>query len=441
MAVMLVVGLAVPSNAGAEWVSFGEFLLAGGMAENPLMMGTGESESLRGWQNQATTRLTLGARAEWDLTECEVVYSPYGEFYEESEINQVSHALGVFWGHRYTPRLSFSLREDFSYSPRLPTEPGATYVGGALVSDSSLVSNDFRPTLFFRATPKSSLSWTYRNLVRNYGSDELMDTTVNALGMEYSRTFGQHVIGSTGYEFGVYAFGDNVLPPVPFEVKEFCRKKPQDPKCVALSVLEAQPFAEDQGFGRHRGFIGYAFDIPAGFHLDIDAGYDFLVASRDEFGSIAEPFVRSTVGWSGHRLHASLGYEQGLDEGGAIIAAAEIRIARFDGRFRFTDSASLEISVLRDARLTLDDEIPGDTTLTTLRGTTSFIYELGHGWSVLASVAHDRQTSTGTFAVPSEINASRFALGAAWSFGRDFTRARRPPPGNTGPVSGGMPRT
>lgn len=431
---LLAAGLGATTGVEAAWDFFGDILLSTGWAENPRLLETDEPASLRGGQMTGTSRLRFGARSRWERTDFEFTYSPYGEIYEESDLNQLSHALGLSWAHRYTPRLSLSVKEDFNYNPRLPTDPNATGSGGALVSDSSIVGNDFNQTLSYRTTQKSSLAWTYRNIARIYSSDQLLDTSVNALGMEYSRTFGRHVGVSTGYELGLYSFHDGLPPPVTPAMKDFCKKTPLDPNCTSLVAAAAQPPAEDQGFDRHRAYAGYAYDFPAGLHFAFDGGYDFLEFRQSEFGSVSEPFVRSSLGWNGTRVHISLGYEQGLDEGGGILTGAELKRGRAEGNIRITDSASLDLSVSRDVRKSLDnDAVSAGTTLTTLRGGALFTYELTRTWALIAFYTNDWQTATGTSAVPTESRASRFSLGASWTFERRNLRSPRPPGGATWP--------
>ena len=276
--------------------------------------------------------------------------------------------------------------------------------------------------LSFRATEKSSLAWTYRNIARIYSSDQLLDTYGNTLGTEYSRTFGPHVVVSTGYEFGIFSFSDGLPPEVSTAFLDFCVINPVDPNCVTYSELLAQPPAEDQGFDRHRAYAGFGYDIPAGLHLAIDGGYDLLVYSQSGLGSVSRPFARASAGWNGARLYTRVGYEQGLDEGGGILTNAELGRGQANMRVLFTDNASLDLSVSRDVRQSLDID-GGSTgiTLTTLRGGTSFTYKLPRGWALIASYTQDRQTARGTSAVPAASRANRCAMGASWSFGRRTT--------------------
>lgn len=409
--------IGTPSGAEAAWDYFGEIRFAGGWAENPGLLDSSQPASLRGGQMEAASRLSLGARSEWEKTDFEFSYSPYGEIYEDSDLNQLSHALGLSWDHRFTQRLSLSLREDFNYNPKLPTDPNGADIGGALSSDSSITASDFRQSLSLRATQKSTLDWTYRNILRNYSFDQLLDTSGNAFGMDYSRTFGPLVVVSAGYEFGVYSFSDGLPPPVPSDLETFCAAQPLDPNCIAFTTAAAQPPAEDQGFGRHRAYAGYAYDSPPGFHFDIDAGYDQVVFSESDSGSVSEPFARTSLGWNGTRFYTRVGYEQGLDEGGGVVTVAELKRGWADGLLRFTDNASLELSVSRDVRRSLDyDGAPAETTLTTLRGMSSFTYKLSRAWALIAVFTHDKQTATGTSAVPSESRANRYGLGASWTF-------------------------
>lgn len=415
--IALAAGSGIPSGAEAAWNFFGEIVLAGGKVENPRMLDPDAPASLRRTQMEAATRLTLGTRSTWDKTDFEIAYSPYGEFYEDSDLSQLSHALGLSWDHRYTPRLSLGLAEAFNYNPKLPTDPNGASLGGALVSDSSTLANDFKLALSFRTTQKSSLAWTYRSIERAYSSDQLLDTSGDGLGMEYQRTFGPHVVMSTAYEFGLYSFKDGLPPPVSAAMQDFCTLTPSDPNCIALAALAAQPPAEDQGSGRHRIYAGYAYDVPAGLHVAFDGGYDHLVFSDKDFGSASMPFVRTSLGWNGKRLTGRLGYEQGLDEGGGVLTSAELRRYRVDGHIRFTDNASLELSIAHDERHSVDyDGATTDTALTTLRAGTSFTYKLQRGWALIAAFIHDSQTSSGTSAVPTQGQANRYALGASWSF-------------------------
>src|SRR5688572_4041770 len=262
---LLAVGMGFPSTAMAAWGFFGEILLTGGRAANPGLLDTDQPASLRRGQKQGTSRLTLGARSGWEKSDFKLSYSPYGDFYEDSDLSQLSHALGVTWDHRFTPRFSLKLVEDFIHNPKLPTDPNGADLGGALVPGTSITTSDFNQALSFRVTPKNSLSWTYRNIIRLYSSDQLLDTWGNALGMEYSRTLGSHVVVSTGYEFGAYSFRDGL------------------PSAQGGLSAEIPPPAEDQDFGRHRVYGGYAYDFPAGLHVDFDGGFDHLVFTHDDF--------------------------------------------------------------------------------------------------------------------------------------------------------------
>lgn len=419
LVLLLAAGIGIPSYTGAGWEYFGEILLSAGRAGNPSLLDSDEPASQRRGQMLWTSRLTLGARAGWEKTDFEFSYSPYGELYEDSDLSQLSHALSLSWDHHFTPRLSLGLREDFSYNPKLPTDPNGAGIGGALVSDTSIAASDFRQSLSFRATEKSSLVWTYRNIERIYSSDQLLDTFGNAFSTEYSRTFGPHVVVSTGYEFGIYSFRDGEPPEVSTAFLDFCALNPVDPNCVTYAELLAQPPAGDQGFDRHRAYVGFGYDVPAGLHLTIDGGYDLLVYSQNDFGSVSRPFARASAGWNGTRFYARVGYEQGLDEGGGILTNAEFKRGQATARVIFTDNASLDLSVSRDVRESLDiDGGPTGITLTTVRGGSSFTYKLQRGWALIASYGQDFQTSRGTSSVPAEIRSNRYAMGASWNFGR-----------------------
>ena len=386
LVLLLAVAMCLPSNAMAGWGFFGEILLMGGRAANPGLLDTDQPASLRRGQGQGTSRLTLGARSAWEKSDFKLSYSPYGEFYEDSDLSQLSHALGVTWDHRFTPRVSMKLVEDFIHNPKLPTDPNGAAVGGALVPDTSITTSDFNQSLSFRATQKDSLSWTYRNIMRLYSSDQLLDTLGSAPGMEYSRTFGPHVVVSTGYEFGAFYFRDGL------------------------------PSDQDQNFRRHRVYGGYAYDFPAGLHVDFDGGFDHLVFTQNDSDSVSKPFVRSSLGWSGTRVHTRLGYEQGLDEGGGVMTSAWLQRVWTEAHVRLTDRASFDLSISGDVRQSLDEVDPAAITLRTLRGGSSFTYRLPRNWALIAAVTHDRQTSTGTTAIPTEMRANRFALGGSWSF-------------------------
>ena len=82
--VLLVAAIGIPSGAEAAWDYFGEIRFGGGWAENPGLLDSSQPASLRGGQMEAASRLSLGARSEWEKTDFEFSYSPYGEIYEDS---------------------------------------------------------------------------------------------------------------------------------------------------------------------------------------------------------------------------------------------------------------------------------------------------------------------------------------------------------------------
>ena len=425
-ALILAAAIGAPAGAEAAWDFFGDIRFTGGRADNPRLLDPNQPAELRRAQNQETLGLTLGARAKWEKTDFDFSYSPYGEFYEESDLSQVGHAFGLTWDHRYTPRLSMRLKEDFGYSPKLPTnpiDPNTPGLGGALIGETSTTSHDFRDTLTFRATEKSTISWWYRNLLRSYSNDQLLDVTGNAAGTEYARIFGPHVTLSGGYEFGLFKFRDGEPPNFPSSLVQFCESrdpnKPTDPNCIAFVAAANAIPAEDQGFDRHRLYGGYAYDVPAGLHADAAVGYDALVFDNADFGTTSRPFLRGAVGWNGARFHSRVGYEQGLDEGGGVATSAELRRLQADVRLQFTEKISFDVSALRDDRRAIDFEgNTSEVSLVTTRGAGTFTYKLEHGWALLALFSHDRQTTEGILSPPDDVKTTRYALGASWSFAR-----------------------
>jgi hypothetical protein len=234
--------------------------------------------------------------------------------------------------------------------------------------------------------------------------------------MQYSRTFGTHVTASTGYQVGIHTFRDGIPAAVSSGITDFCKPTPPDPRCVVSPVVTGQPRAGEQGSTLHRVHAGYAYDPPAGLQLDVDAGYDLLVPGANAFGSISKPFLRSSLGWSATRFLTQVGYEQGLDEGGGVMGNAEIRRGRTNAHIRFTDRASLDLSLSRDVRRSLDDAgITSRATLTSLRAGSSFTYTLSLGWALIALFTVEEQTSRGMSAVPDEVRANRYAVGASWT--------------------------
>jgi hypothetical protein len=398
----------VSTDAQAAWDLFGEVHFTGGRSGNPRLLDEEQPASVRRGQLEGTALLTLGARSSWERNDLDLSYSPYGELFEDGALNQMSHAAGMSWEHRYTPRLSQRLKETFIYNPSRPIQAGGAAVDGALLAGTGVVAHDFSHVLTLQANERNSLLWTFRDTRRIYTGDQLMDSSGSALGMEYARTLRPRTTVSTGYEFGLNSFGDGVPPPAPAAP---AGTKPSPP------VVRAPAFSEGRDSTRHRAYAGYAYDIQPGLHFDFDGGYDLLVFHKNSLGSFSKPFVRSSLGWKSTRFHASVGYEQGLEDGGGILANAELSRARSDAHIPFSDHASIDVSVSRDVRRGLDDNgnLEG-TTLTTWRGGGTFTYTLPLGWSLIAMLTRDRQTATGTPGFPADIEATRYAVGASWTF-------------------------
>jgi hypothetical protein len=422
----------MPSAAQGAWDLFSRILLTGGRAENPRFLDPNQPSSARRAQTNGAMGLTLGASGTWERTELELAYSPNGEFYEDSDLSRLRHDLAFSWLHRYTPRFSVRILENFSYSPERSADPNIAGLGSAIAPGTNTLTSEFTETLVFRATEKSTLAWILRDTERVFSAEQYLDTSRRGVGFEYARRFGQRVTLSSGYEFATFAFRDGVnspatSPPGPSPSpapdpndKDFCKQFPLDPNCIlplSMAATVAAPVAEDLGADRHRAYVGYLLHIPGGFHFALDGGYDLLLFHAGDQGSLTRPFVKSTIGWSGSRLWTRLGYVQGLDEGGGVLANAELRRGHAEARVQFSRNTFLEVLASHESLRSLGVAgSPSGSALNTFRGGTTFGYRLPRDWVLFATFGQDRQRATGTGPIAPEIRANRYAIGSSWSF-------------------------
>jgi len=450
-----------PRVAWGGWDPYGEVRTGAGVAENPRLADPNAPASERSTQLDGTLRLLAGLRAGWDRTTFDVAYSPAGDFYTDGNLSRISHALVAGWTHDYSPRSTLKLQDSAAYTPGLALNPAGIQRTSLPVGRSGTVANDAGVTFEFRKSARTTLLWTVADSQRLFSSPQFVDSANQAVGFEIKRGVAPHNSILAGYQYGAFSFNDgtglsgtgvsdpNIIVPGCDPAKDpncrpSCKLLPLDPNCLLPNAAGVSPApssapalglaASDLGATRHRPYAGYAFDPARGFHLDVRAGYDFLVFDQAILGAVTTPYVQSSIGWKWARAEALAAYGQGIDEGGGVFANAMTRSARLDVHVKLSDRVSATLGGGGETREAL--EAAGGRAagrLSTALGTATVDVRLDRRWSVAADFTQYVQKSSGLAESLPDVRTRRVSIGAICRFGRsraaDPARTDAPPPG------------
>jgi len=450
----LVIGLLAPQAAEAGWEYYGEVHAAAGVAGNPRLLDPNAPAPDTGSQLDGGLRLLAGVRAGWDQTTFDLSYAPSGEFYLDSNLTRVSHSLAASWSHDYTSRSSLRLAENLSYTPGQALNPGGIQRTNLPVGSSSTIANDVGLKFDFRKSARTTLSWSVSDARRLFSADSFVDSANENVGFEFRRAVARHNSFVSGYQYGVFSFRDgtglpgaggvdpNIIidpnsppqfcdPATDPNCPPICRLFPLDPSCLLpLSAAASPPGLaaaapgslppSELGAARHRPYVGYVFDRPRGFHLDLKAGYDLLDFDNPALRPVSSPFVQSAIGWRWARASTLVAYGQGLDEGGGAFTNALTRNARLDVRLKMTDRISLDLGAGGETREGLGEAAgpAASGKLRTSLGTATVDFILSRSWSLAAAYTQYVQRSSGLAVSVADVRTSRVSLGATWGFGR-----------------------
>ena len=339
-------------------------------------------------------RLTGGLKGRWDRTQFDLAYSPVASVYfERSELNDISHNLSANWRHNYTPRTALSLSEYLNYTPEQDPDPNTLQQNALLVPRTNTTNSTFRGTLGFQVSRPTSLSWSYRHVLRSFSSDDFVDSSNHNLGMQWQRRLAGRSSISAGYEYGAFSFSGG-----------------------------------GNGAESHQASVGYGFASPRGFNLSANVGYNILRPEDPNSEDSSGLYLNGSTGWQSDRVATTVGYSRGFRDGGGAFATAETHNAYGNVRFNLTQGLSADMIVARNVHerlatsstsssTTSSASSSSDETIRSLNGTLSLNYTFAQNWGLRAAYTHYRQTFDGATATAlPEIRSNRYMVGINWSF-------------------------
>lgn len=330
-------------------------------------------------------RLDGGVAGRWDNTDFDLNYVPTAYFYQDrSYLNQVGHDLYSTWRHRYTPRTSLNFSENFHHTPEQDLDPNNLQQNNLFTLRTSRTNNTFRGAFSFMESARTTLTWSYRNVLRAFSSRDYIDSLNQDAGFEWKRQVGPHSFVTSGYEFGTFSFSQN------------------------------QP-----GSQHHQMNVGYGFESPRGLNLTLSVGYNILVPDDSSINNSSGIYTNSSFGWQGPRLSASGGYAHGFSDGGGVYTNAQTRSSFANLRFTFTPKLTSDIAATRNVHERIDNLVAGASTSEVIRsfnGRAALNYAVVRNVGLNATYTHYLQeTSSQTGAVP-DVRSHRYSLGITWSF-------------------------
>ncbi len=380
------------SATAAEVDLFGGVTAAGGRVENPGFLDTGTILSPSG-SLTGGLQLRGGLAATWRSSRFDVLYSPSADFYEQEDLDRVSHSLSSSWRHDYSPRGAILVTEDATYTPEQNLDPNRLDDGGVLVRRTRAASSRFTGEFAFQRTPRTRLLWRYRHSLRAYDAGELIDSSRHDAGFGLQRGFARHGFLRAGYEYALYRFSGGE----PAETAD----------------------AADRGAAQHLGYAGLGVDLPGGLRASLDGGYERLAPddrARDVEGDV---FVRSELGYGGRRAQAAAGWSRGFSDGGGALENAQTQQAHASVRLEMGRWLAAEIAATGAAheRVRAEDDPPGGAgTVRTFIGTAGLTWRIAGAWTAFARWSYYRQTSDLAAPAAPEIRNRRYTVGVSWSF-------------------------
>ncbi|HKY33484.1 MAG TPA: hypothetical protein VJV23_13200 [Candidatus Polarisedimenticolia bacterium] len=420
-----------------------------------------------------SVQLTGGLSGTWAAGVFDLIYAPSFHIYQTGDLNELGHALLAKWRADPSPRATWGLSEDFTYTPEQEVDPNALSEGLVLLNRTTRSTNDFRASYDFETTPRTTLGGLYRWHVRSFGAERFIDSSNHNVGLRFTGRFNTRTSLGLGYEVGQFDFGDGLNPaaqrlastsaaenhnrgrgdddeeddeedddgpfpprvPLPPPPPEPVPVDPTDP--ISLAGLETP-----LGTVRHQAYLGYVYDTTEaeqlarprpgrpprerrrGVTLGLQAGYHRLIApDAEEDGERSAPYIDGSVAWHAAALSTTMGYVRGLSDGGGAFANAESQNVYADMRFRIGTQWRADVagSYLVHERIEFSRlGSLGDDKVRTFTARTGLGYDLSETWLMNGTLTYYRQeicgdpcSVIGHTGIP-ELSTYRFAVGLTW---------------------------
>jgi len=341
-----------------------------------------------------TLRLTGGVNATWSNTTFMLSYSPTALFYQDrTYLNSVNHDLSSAWHHSYSPRTTMNLSEAFNYTPEQDLDPNNVQAGSLLTRQTSRISNGFRGDVGFQHSETTTLTWNYHNTMRRFSSPEFIDSTNHNAGFQWRRRVGRGSSINSGYDFGIFTFGETV----------------SDPNA---------PSNSPSGSKHHQGHAGYGFSSARGLVLSLNAGYSILVPDDSGLSRSSGVFADTSIGWSGKRLVTTAGYNRGFSDGGGAFTTSRNQNIFSNLRWMVTQNLSADLAATRSVNERVSSTsaaITSSDTIRTFNGRASVNYSVVKNLGLNASFTHYRQALPAASATVPELRTNRYSVGLNWS--------------------------
>ncbi len=391
-ATALLVVACAGAPAGAAWDFFGSASAAGGRTDNPRFQSSTVSSNARRSELAAFVRLSGGLRREWVASHLEFFYSPMGTFYEDSDLNDLTHSLGASWDHMFSRRTRISLQEAALFTSEQIVDPNSNVNNNQILTERSRsFYNNFRVTLNHEIDPKNGLTFNFRDTTRYFSADTYVDNLNHQIGAAYRRNLSQRTSISAGYDASYLEFRDG------------------DPN-------------SDPGESTvHTVVGGWSWSAVRGFGTNIAAGYSVLDSTDPGIGSHGALYFNTQLSYSSQRVFSAAGgYSRGFDTGGGAFANSLSQNAYASVRAVFTQRWNSELYFSYNIHNRVENTATAGTernSVDTFTGRASLNYQFATDWSAGLSYTRFAQSQdVGTAPAAPDIRTNRYYFSLTWSF-------------------------
>ena len=390
VAMMLLMTACGAAAARAEnWDFFGGVSMAGGRTDNPRFQST--SSTARRSELAAFLRATGGVRRQWAASRFEISYTPMSTFYEDSDLNSLTHTLGATWEHQFSQTTRLSMQEAALLSSEQVVDPNTAGSNNVLIERSRSFYSTFRANLDHQLSPRNGLNFSFRGNSRFFSSEQYVDSLNWMTGASYRRQLSERNTMTAGYDFSLleFRYGD--------------------------------PNTDDGHSTVHTLVGGWGWSAGRGLSTNISAGYSVLDSSDPGVGSHGALYLNSQITYNSQNIWSVAGgYSRGFNTGGGAFAESLSQNAYASLR------ANLSLRWSAEAYLSynMNDRVeagatgrPFDTSVNTFTGRASLNYMFADNWSAgLTYTRFGQSQDVGTAPAVPDIRSNRYYMSVTWSF-------------------------
>ncbi|MGH9867855.1 MAG: hypothetical protein ACREAA_06800 [Candidatus Polarisedimenticolia bacterium] len=362
----------------------------------------------------------------WAGTAFDLLYAPGFYVYQTGDLNQLSHMLLSKWIHETSPRGTFVLSEDFSYTPEQVVDPNALAEGRVLLNRTTRTTNDTRVGYEHEAGPRTTLGAAYRYSIRSFGAEPYTDSQSNNVGLRFTGRVSSRTSLGVGYDFSGFAFEDGINPAA-------VNAGADAPSTAGLET--------PVGTYIQQGWVGWGYDSTEteelrrprpgrpgrerrrGSVLRLAGGWGRLTAPDAQDGTYSAPYVDGSFAWHTLPVSATIGYLRGLTDGGGAFSNAETQNIYADMRMHIAREwiGILSGSYLVNEQVEFGEEGSlGDSKVRTISTRAGVDYDLGEHWVLTGSmtwfhqeICGDPCALSGHMGIP-ELSTFRIVAGFVW---------------------------